>query len=180
MAVNPTEALKPSISDDAVKAKTDKGWKEWFGILDEAGCRKMTHKEIATFLHDEQGCPGWWCQMITVEYERARGLRVKHQTEGGYQVSVTKTVSVPAEKLFRAWNDAKTRVKWMPKADYKVTKSTPSKSIRIAWGTGKSRISVGFYPKGEAKCQVTVDQMQLEKSADVEKMRAFWSGALKV
>jgi len=29
------------ISDDAVKTKTGKPWKEWFSILDKAGAKKI-------------------------------------------------------------------------------------------------------------------------------------------
>ena len=36
----------PRMSDEAVKAKTGKVWKEWFTILDKAGAKKMTHQEI--------------------------------------------------------------------------------------------------------------------------------------
>ena len=31
------------MSDEAVKAKTGKTWKQWFAILDKAGAKQMTH-----------------------------------------------------------------------------------------------------------------------------------------
>jgi len=31
----------PRMSDDAVKAKTGKTWKQWFTILDKAGAKKF-------------------------------------------------------------------------------------------------------------------------------------------
>ena len=31
----------PRMSDEAVKAKTGKSWKEWFALLDKAGAKKM-------------------------------------------------------------------------------------------------------------------------------------------
>ena len=71
------------ISADAVRAKTGKGWAEWFAVLDQAGAAKWPHKEIASFLH-EQECGDWWSQMVAVGYEQARGLRVKHQTADGF------------------------------------------------------------------------------------------------
>jgi hypothetical protein len=63
------------ISDAAVQAKTGKTWPEWLALLDRAGARKMNHQEIASYLHDELGCSGWWSQMVTVGYEQARGMR---------------------------------------------------------------------------------------------------------
>jgi hypothetical protein len=32
--------IKPTMSDDAVKAKTGKVWSEWFRILDAAGAKR--------------------------------------------------------------------------------------------------------------------------------------------
>ena len=35
----------------------------------------MSHKEIAEYLNEKRGVPGWWSQMVTVTYEQERGLR---------------------------------------------------------------------------------------------------------
>ena len=75
------------MSDEAVKAKTGKTWKEWFAILDKAGARKMTHKEIVQVLNSEHGVGPWWQQMVTVTYEHERGLRDRHEKPEGYQIS---------------------------------------------------------------------------------------------
>ncbi len=80
------------IGDAAVQAKTGKTWAQWCQVLDRAGARKMNHTAIATYLYDELGVPGWWCQMVAVGYEQARGLREKHQTPTGYEISVSKTL----------------------------------------------------------------------------------------
>ena len=62
-------------SDEAVQAATGKTWVEWFLILDDAGSVHRTHAETAKWLADVEDVPSWWSQMITVEYERARGLK---------------------------------------------------------------------------------------------------------
>jgi hypothetical protein len=43
---NNTKAKAQRMSDEAVKSKTGKTWKEWFAILDKAGASKMSHQEI--------------------------------------------------------------------------------------------------------------------------------------
>jgi hypothetical protein len=98
-----------SIGSAAVAAKTGKGWHDWFAILDRAKANTWPHKQIASFLYDEQSVPGWWCQMITVGYEQARGLRVKHQKADGFAASASKTIEAPVEKLFDAWNEEASR-----------------------------------------------------------------------
>ncbi len=47
----------------------------------------------------------WWCQMVAVTFEQARGLREKHQKPGGYEISASKTVATPLQDLFGAWAD---------------------------------------------------------------------------
>src|SRR3712207_3275274 len=65
----------PRMSDDAVRRATGRGWDEWFAVLDAWDAAEHEHKAIATWLGSEHGVPGWWAQGITVEYEKARGLR---------------------------------------------------------------------------------------------------------
>ena len=82
------------MSDDAVQKKTGKSWSEWCKILDKAGAKDMTHKATAEWLYEHYGdMGGWWCQMVTVGYERARDKRSKNQTVDGYQTS-TSSVSM--------------------------------------------------------------------------------------
>jgi hypothetical protein len=61
---------KARLSDDAVQKRTGKNWKQWFEILDRAGAKKMSHKEMAGHLYEKYRVSGWWCQMIAVRYER--------------------------------------------------------------------------------------------------------------
>src|ERR671913_458996 len=96
----------PGMSDAAVKAKTGKDWAGWFGALDRAGAAELRHPQIAQLLHEKHGIPGWWCQMVTVEYELARGLRVRHQTATGFSASVSKTIATSLSTLYAATANA--------------------------------------------------------------------------
>lgn len=173
MAEKPAERM----SDEAVQSKTGKSWEEWFAILDAAGGREMSHQEIVACLSAEHGVGPWWQQMVTVTYERARGKRVKHETPAGFQVSGSRTIQVPVSRLFAAWNDETFRRRWLPEADFTVRKTTPDKSLRLAWGDG-TRVEVNLYPKGEAKSQVTVDHQKLPDAQEAARRKAWWGEAL--
>lgn len=167
------------ISSDAVRAKTGKSWDEWFAILDKAGAAKWPHKEIAQFLHSKK-CGDWWSQMVTVGYEQARGLRVKHQTADGFSASGSKTVNVPVAKLFQAWTDIKTRAKWLPdSAAVTIKSSTENKSMRLIWTDGESSVVVMFYPKGPDKSQVTIERRKLKNAKEVKQVKDYWGAALE-
>src|SRR5262245_32820076 len=166
---------KPArIGDAAVQAKTGKTWAEWFALLDKAGADQWPHKQIAAHLYDNLGCSGWWSQMVAVGYERERGLREKHERPDGYQVSRSKTLAVGVPEAYRAWEDRRQRKRWLADADFTVRKATPNRSLRITWVDGATAVEVMFYPKGEGKCQVTVQHSKLADAAAGERMKAYW------
>ena len=171
--------IHAGISSDAVRAKTGKGWDEWFAVLDKAGASAWSHKDIAIYLHDKQGVPSWWSQMVTVGYEQARGLRVKHQKcDGEYSASASKTLPVPIAALFTAWHDPKTRAKWLPEGKaLTVRKATENKSLRITWPDG-TNVDVNLWVKGDAKSQVAIEHGKLAGTDDVPRVKEFWAAAL--
>ena len=166
-----------SISDEAVFAATGKPWGDWFAILDREGAARMKHPQIVRLLRGSHCVSHWWAQSITVEYERKRGLRDVHQTARGYEVSVSKTIAAPVEALFALWEDDGLRLQWLGAA-MKLRKATADKSIRMETGDVGSDLSVYFYPKGESKCRIVIQQTKLSNRADVESRRAFWKAAL--
>jgi len=171
------EGWKPSISDEKVKAATGRGWMGWFVILNKANAGALPHKQIAQLLYDK-GCPGWWSQMITVEYEWARGGRQKHEQTGGFSVSITKVMPVDLPVLFSAATDPKLRAKWFPKGAFEETSKTENKYWRGKWKKD-ARLEVGFYAKGAGKSQIALQVNKLPDAGSVEKERAAWKKAFE-
>ncbi len=167
----------PAMSDEAVKARTGKDWAGWFGELDASGAIELKHADIASLLCDHHGMPGWWSQMVTVEYERARGRRTKHETTGGFSVSVSKTLPASLAKVYSAVSTPTQRKKWFPKGAFALSSKTQNKYFRGAWKRS-ARLEMGFYPKGAGKAQIAVQIGKLAKSSEVETERAAWKAAL--
>jgi len=168
---------KPSMSDDAVKAKTGKAWAEWFKLLDAAGAKKMTHQERVALLNQKHGVGPWWQQMVAVTYEQARGLRDKHQKPEGFEISVSRTIEAPLSKAFKSWTDEKTRRKWLA-ANLTIRKATTNKSLRISWEDGKTSLSVSFLAKGAGRSQVVAQHSKLSDAKAAARMKKFWSAGL--
>jgi len=166
------------VGDDVLKERTGKIWTEWFPILDKAGAKKMSHTEITTALQDKFGVPGWWCQMVAVGYEHSRGLRELHQSSAGFSASVSRTFDIALKPLFAACADEKKRAGWLKGDKLVVSTARPEKTVRGTWD-GAGRLEIRLYPKGAAKTQVVIDHMKLSSSADVTKMKAFWSENLE-
>ncbi len=96
---NPVPAIYlelTGMSDTAVRAKTGKTWKEWVRTLDAVDATAKSHSAIADWIYENHDVSGWWAQMVTVGYERIRGLRDVGQRRGGsYEASKSKTVAAP-------------------------------------------------------------------------------------
>jgi len=166
------------IGNEAVQAKTGKTWAQWLKLLDAAGAKKMSHRDIAAHLHRKHKLSGWWSQMVTVGYEQARGLREQYQVPSGYQAHASKTVNAPLAALFEAWADEQERANWLGRHRLTIRKATPRKSMRITWEDGSTSVEVNFYARGKSKSQVALEHRKLAAAADVPRMKAFWSKAL--
>ncbi|MBU1652435.1 hypothetical protein KKA00_09455 [bacterium] len=166
------------VGNDAVEAKTGKIWSEWFTVLDAEGAKGLDHKGIVKILVDKYQLDGWWSQMVTVGYERERGLRELYEKSGGYEISCSKTLPVSVEQAFKAWQDDAVRKKWLSESII-VHKATPHKSMRVTWIDGQKSISVNFYPRRVDKCQISVLHGKLPDSKAVDEMKVFWGEALK-
>ena len=170
---------KPAVSDAAVVKATGKTWDQWFTLLDKQKAQTLAHREIAQLLHSKYLDSQWWAQMVTVMYERARGLRELHETADGFVAHVNKTFNVSLDKLFDAWKDIDSRTNWLAAKGIEVTRQSVNKSMRMVWSDGVSRVLVNFYPKGKGKSQVSVEHTRLESAKDVTKAKASWKESLE-
>jgi len=167
----------PSMSDAAVKARTGKDWAAWFALLDRAGAPQLTHREIAHLLATRHRVPSWWSQMVTVEYERARGRRARHQTADGFSVAISRTLTARLPHLYEVTARSGERRKWFPAGTFEPGAHTRDKYFRGRWKQG-ARVDIGFYARGRGKSQIAVQVSRLEKKGDVEPVRRSWRAAL--
>jgi hypothetical protein len=167
----------PSMSEAIVRAKSGQDWATWFDVLDTAGAMTLGHQAITDIVSRRPGVSSWWCQMIAVEYERARGLRKRHETSSGFSVSVSKTVAASLSDVYQAAAHAAKRAKWFPKGAFTASSQTKDKYLRGSWKKS-ARLEFGFYAKGKGKAQIAVQINKLAKESDVERERAAWKAAL--
>jgi hypothetical protein len=172
-------AERAGMTDQAVSAKTGRTWEEWVRLLDARGARSMVHADIALYLGEELGIPAWWSQMVTVGYERIRGLRDMGQRRSGeYEASKSKTFPVPLRKLFRAFTVARTRERWLPGVTFQVRTAIEEKSLRVTWEDGTS-VELYFAAKGPEKSQVAIQHRKLGTKAQAEKAKSYWGDRLE-
>jgi hypothetical protein len=166
------------VSDDAMVRATGRTHAEWFAILDEWGATGHGHTEIARWLSETQGVPGWWTQSITVAYERARGMRARHQMRDGYSVSVTRTVNVDPKRALDAFTNTSLRDRWLPDAPMRQRPTRAALAARFDWSDPPSRVVVTVVPKGVDKSVVAVTHEQVQDGNAAERLKVGWRGWL--
>jgi hypothetical protein len=169
-----TEAPALTMSDEAIRRRTGRGWEEWFDLLDEWGAVERPHPEIARWLREERGVDGWDAQSVTVSYERARGLRAVGERPEGFSITASKTVEVPVDRLFDAFVDESLRERWLPDGRLRARTATKPKSARFDWGDGETRVVVGFDAKGDEKSSVALEHARLADAGEAERMKVYW------
>jgi uncharacterized protein YndB with AHSA1/START domain len=188
------------VSDAAVRKASGHGWTHWFRLLDRFHATARSHAEAARHLHEEHGVTGWWAQMITVQYERERGLRrVNQRRSGDYEVSVSRTIRAPRARAWEAfaetrhlnrWFTHRARQRFVEGGTYangdgdhgEFRRIVEGRRIRFTWNSRHHRpgsvVEVRFEDKGAARCTVTVRHLKLASTREVEDLRGGWSGAL--
>jgi hypothetical protein len=161
----------PDTSEEALVRATGRPWQQWFAVLDEWGGTERSHRDIARYLSQELGVPGWWAQTVTVEYERARGMRARYERPNGFAVTASKTVAVPVERLFAAFVEKRD---WLPGDGLRLRSVQPARAARFDWQDGSTRVLAWFEAKGDAKSVVALEHARLADPDEAERMKAFW------
>ena len=168
----------PGMSEEALRRSTGKTWAEWFALLDAWGAAERTHTEIARHVYETYGIDGWWAQGVTVGYERARGLRQRHQRPDGFSISASKTVAAPLGRLYAALLDESLRDQWLEPGTLRLRTSQPERSARFDVVTSGTLLTENFIAKGETKATVQLQELKLPTADEVEPRKAYWQARL--
>jgi uncharacterized protein YndB with AHSA1/START domain len=166
-----------TIGDDAVRKATGHDWSEWLKLLDKEGAKKRSHQEIVAIVGEKYGVSPWWRQMVTVTYERERGLREVHETATGYVANVSRTLFAPVADVYAAWTDGRRRAQWLGREKLTVRKAAEGKSLRITWGDD-TNVDVNFSTRDGGRSVVAVEHAKLGSKHAVAEKKEFWSAAL--
>jgi hypothetical protein len=165
-------AALAGMSDDAVQKRTGRTWEQWVRMLDEAGAIEMPHRQIAEYV-SSLGTPDWWSQMVTVGYERIRGLREKGQRRGGsYEANKSRTFHVSVTKLFDAVAGL------IQEENMTVRTAKRPKTMRLSTAGGEI-VQLYFTPKSGEKSSVAIQHTKLRSKGDVERRKSFWEEQLE-
>jgi hypothetical protein len=164
---------------EPVVQATGKSWDEWFAVLDAAGARAMTHKEIARWLYDQSLIPdGRWCQGVTVAYERQIGRREVGQTcDGDFRTSTSTTLTGTLDGALAVWQE---RVGELPTFDGVAMAAEPKVSKTDKWRYWRAKlvdgsaVEVRIYVKPDGLVSLGLEHGKLPDKPTADAWKAFW------
>ncbi|HEY7525188.1 MAG TPA: hypothetical protein VH720_16220 [Candidatus Limnocylindrales bacterium] len=165
-------------SANSMRRATGKGHLEWFTLLDAWGATDHTHTEIARWLNATHGVPGWWTQNITVNYERARGMRARHQMADGYSISVTRTIVGDPDRLLAAFTEEDLRRSWLPAMELRRRPTRAAHTARFDWPDPPSRLVAHAVPNGADRTLVSITHERLPDVRAADELKTAWRGWL--
>ena len=188
-AARPVMSTKGGLSDAKAIEKTGYGLAHWFDVLDKFGAVEKGHTKAAGHLYSDHGVPGWYCQGITVAYERARGVRGMNQRcDGSFEVTVSKMMAATPAQIIKAI----TALRWSDGVDPGLVKALaaslkdkkskgfvirPDGQARYRYKWDGTTVQFNMYPKGPAKTSLVVSNSNLHDARAVEAHRAKWKAA---
>jgi len=178
-----------SVTEARCIEKTGHGFDHWFAILDRFGAVKNGHTAAARHLGEEHGVSAWYCQAITVAFERARGIRELNQVcQGDYQVSVSRVLPVSLDRAVASLGRKTARERWLPRAapiGSEVAKALVGKRVthtpnasRMAFDGSGGRVELRITPKDDGRCTLVATVTKLTDQEAVAEARSGWRQTL--
>jgi hypothetical protein len=165
------------MSNAAIKKATGCDWDKWVFCLDYVGAQDWSHRAIADHVHTAYKVKDWWTQMVTVGYERIKGLRaIGQRRDGGFEATKSKTLNASAAVVFKAFAHARVRKQWLPGVNVTVKKATANKSVRMRWDDG-TPVEVWIVPKGK-KTTAQIGHRKLVSKEDADRRKEYWDERL--
>lgn len=169
-----TDKRSKNPSEEAVQKATDKGWDEWFTLMDNEGCLEMNHTEMAKLLRDKLVVSAWWSQTITVAYERERGLRKVHERVDGFSVGRTRTVDVSRDEVWDTLHDPAFLAEWLPDLEITPTSEKPPQRMLGTLPDGTT-LEFALDEKPGDRCMISAAQSKIPDEETAAKMKAAWT-----
>ncbi|MCJ2555437.1 MAG: SRPBCC domain-containing protein [Candidatus Thermoplasmatota archaeon] len=188
------------IGEESVKAKTGRGWEEWFSLFNAWGAADKGHAPPppARHLEEAYGLGGWWAQTVTVEHERVRGLREVGQRGDEFVATAQRTIRASPEAAYAVLTEPDHLFRWLTqgaRADLRIDgpyekrggdrgeflRLDPPGRIKYTWGNPDHApgtvVEIWIHPKDEAKSLIRLEHSRLKNREGCEDQKNGWGWA---
>jgi uncharacterized protein YndB with AHSA1/START domain len=196
---SPPRSREQAVKLETIESKTGRPWSAWLDVLDAFDVAAHGHTAAAKHLQDVHDVGAWWAQTLTVRYEQVRGLREVGQRDGGFELSVSRTIRATPEAAYAAVTEPAHWSRWFARqaeADVRVggryrtadgdageflALDSPRR-MRMSWEQAKhpsgSVVEITVTPKDHGRVVVRVTHAKLADAAMRDDLRGAWRWAM--
>lgn len=179
---------------------TGKDWGRWIEILEKAGGRSLSHREMVLFVRRRYKLSSWWEQGVVTGFEMHIGRKVEgRNSRGEYSMTVSRTLPLGRAQLWGWMMSEAGMAVWLePLSPFKVKKGAQfevgggifgevrtlkkPERVRFTWQDEDwekpSVVQLFIIPRTAKKCilvfgheKLTSDRLRLE-------MREHWQASI--
>lgn len=188
------------VSTESVLKHTGKSWDQWIKILDTAGAKNWTHKEIVAYVVEKYKLSLWWRQIVSSSYEVHIGKKIEGRNDKGlYATVATKNLQVDGKKVWKfltskpglaLWLKPMSPLKINIKEQYEteggifgeIRTLKAGQRIRLTWQdtdwAKPTTLQFMVHAKDKNKCMVIIQHENLKDVRLKNQMLAHWKQAL--
>jgi len=163
-------------SNESLKIATGKDWLEWILILDAALAFDLKKDQIAARIQAKYKLEHAWAVKIADGYSEAMGLEDKTIKLTGSELTVTLTINASLQLVEQAFIEPALLSSWF-RENLSLVKRNPGKNLRFDFRANEL-ITVNFFAKGPAKCQVGLNHSRITDEEALEERKTFWKESL--
>lgn len=188
------------VSSVSVHKGTGKHWDDWIKILDKAGARSLTHKEIVAHLKRKYKLSMWWQQGVTHGYELHIGKKAEGRNlKGEYSTMASRTIPVGVKESWKFLNSSEGLDFWLkpmgrfsikPKMQFEVEGGIfgevrtckVGERARMTWGEEEwlkpSVLQIYLIPRSNVKSIIVFQHDRLPSDRVRLQMRDHWKAVV--
>lgn len=185
------------VSSKSVLKHTGKNWSQWIDILNKAGAKNWTHKEIVEFLRTRYKISIWWQQSVTNGYETSLGKKVEgRNAKGEYSMVVSRTFPGDVKQVWKFLDSPQGMAIWLkpysefclrPKNVYEnetgafgeIRTMKINRRIRMTWQETEwpkpSILQVHLVPRPKKKSILIFNHDGLSNGRQRLQMKEYWT-----
>jgi uncharacterized protein YndB with AHSA1/START domain len=188
------------VTTESVLKCTGKNWASWVQILERAGARGLTHKEIVAFLKTKHRLGLWWQQVIASGFETVIGRKIEGRNEKGeYSVAGSRTFAIEKKAAWKLLSSKDGIAIWLkPLSDFhlepgatfeseggvfgEVRTMKPGDRIRMTWQESDwekpTTVQIILVARKNKKCIIGFQHEKIKDARLKSRLRDHWKNVL--
>lgn len=121
-----------------------------------------------------------WGSQLTLIFNDNFELREESRSTGCYQTQSQRLINGPIQEVFEAWNNRKTRKKWLREHHFVVEQSIAEQFLRLTWPDSSHSTEINFEAVSEDQTLIELTHHKIASHADALRLKTIWTFNLRM